>query len=225
MPAGSVRRCHGLMSAHAERAVAGWDGRHRARLTPDRQREMQCALHTEGTSEGGAKRKAPPRNGPDRSELRPRQQQHEPPRHRPLGNGVMPQSGEHTAGQGEHPRPATGHGTARPRPTLTAAGGRPVLALNDRLSSHHDTPVGCRRTSGGYGNVVGRVQRTRDSADPCAAPLTGSGAARTGCAPRSADWHSAWSCWCCRRCTAPATRCWRRPPRAGTRSDSWCCCS
>ncbi len=170
-PAVSVHRRQGRMSPCPERGVVGRGGCHRARLAPGRQRDVQCALHGEGASEGGAEGKAPARDRPDHGELCHRQQCHEPPGHRPLGDAVVPHSGQHTAGQSEDPGPDTGHGTARPRPPLTAAVGHPALALNDQPPSRHDSPVGCRRASRRYGGAVDRVQQNRDSADPRSDPL------------------------------------------------------
>lgn len=172
-PAVCVHRRHGRMSGCPERGVVCRGGCHRARLAPGRQRNVQCALHGEGASEAGAEGKAPARNGPDHGELCHRQQCHEPPGHRPLGDSVVPQGGQHTAGQSEHPCPYRSHGTARPRLTLAASVGCPALALSDRPSFRHDSPVGCRRASRGYGGAVDRVQQTRDSAGPDGAPLTG----------------------------------------------------
>jgi hypothetical protein len=108
---------------------------------------MQRALHGEGTSEGGAKGEASAGNGPDRGELRPCQQHHEPPRTRPVSDRLMPQGGQHTAGQGgqhtagqgEHPGPDTGRGAVRPRPTGAAVEGRRALALDRRPSFRRGT--------------------------------------------------------------------------------------
>ncbi|MEU2913319.1 hypothetical protein ACFYM3_34805 [Streptomyces massasporeus] len=79
----------------------------RIRLTRDRQQQMQHALHGKAASHNDGQRQPPTDCRPDDGELRPRHQQHEPPRHRFLSDSTVPQSGEDAAGQGEHPGPGT----------------------------------------------------------------------------------------------------------------------
>lgn len=128
------------MTGHAVSGVAGPDVPLWIPLAHDRQHQMQHALHGKSASQSCGEREAPTGNRPDRDELRPRQQRHEPPRHRPVGDSDMPQGGKHTAGQGERPSPDTDQGTTRLRPTGVAVEDCRGLALNVRPSFRSGRP-------------------------------------------------------------------------------------
>ena len=175
MPGVPVAHGHGHLTAHAMSGVAGLDDPGEVRVACDLQCQMQRGLRGEGASERGRERGAPPDDGPDHDELCTRHQHHEPPGHRSVDDGVMPQGGDHRTGQGENACPDPGRSAARVGPTAAVGEGHHHVVPNDRPSLRPGRPLPavrhtpCQRASaachtsapprsqGGYGSVISHV--------------------------------------------------------------------
>lgn len=129
MPGVSVSLRHGHMAVRRVPALG------MIRAARPGQYEMQRALRRECATRDDGQRVMAAGDGPYDDELRDGEGDHEPPRHRALGDRVVTEGGEHAAHECEHPGSDAGSRAARPGARAPAVVVRHVITWHGRPSS------------------------------------------------------------------------------------------